>query len=74
VVRVDECPKEVVVVIPRTVEDVRLIDHAGIDKVLEKEWVRRGDKRGAEGDGSAAQCAVARRSGAGVQCGAAATS
>ena len=40
-VRVDERPKEVVVVIPRAAKDVRLVDHASVDKVLE-EWAWRG--------------------------------
>ena len=42
-VRVDECPKEVVVVVPRTAEDVRLVDHAGVDEALE-EWARCGGR------------------------------
>ena len=34
-VRVDERAEEVVVV-PRAAEDVRLVDHAGVDQVLEE--------------------------------------
>jgi hypothetical protein len=33
-VHVDEHLEEVIVVIPRATEDVRLVDHAGIDEVL----------------------------------------
>ena len=42
-VRVDERPEEVVVVIPRATEDVRLVDHAGVDEVLKEKWARRGE-------------------------------
>ena len=37
-VRVDERPEEVVVVVPRDAEDIQLINHAGVDEVLEEEW------------------------------------
>jgi uncharacterized membrane protein len=60
VVRVDERSEEVIVVVPHTAENVRLVNHARVDEVLEDEWVRRGGRRGAEGDGSTAQCAVVR--------------
>jgi hypothetical protein len=35
-VHVDERPEEVVIVIPRDAKDVRLIDHAGVNEVLEE--------------------------------------
>jgi hypothetical protein len=38
---VDERSEEVVVVVPRAAEDVRPVDHAGVDKVVEEEWARR---------------------------------
>jgi hypothetical protein len=40
------CDK-VVVVIPRAAEDVRLVDHAIIEEVLE-EWARHGSRHGME--------------------------
>jgi hypothetical protein len=43
VVRVDECPEEDVVVVPRATEDVRLVDHASVDEVLEEKWARHGE-------------------------------
>jgi hypothetical protein len=71
-VRIDERPEEVVVVVPRAAEDVRLVDHVGVDKVLEEwawrgevleeEWARCGSRCGAEMDGGA------ERSGAGARC------
>jgi hypothetical protein len=71
-VRIDERPEEVVVVVPRAAEDVRLVDHVSVDKVLEEwawrgevleeEWARRGGRCGAEMDGGAG------RSGAGARC------
>jgi hypothetical protein len=77
-VRVDERLKEVVVVVPCVAEDVRLVDHAVVDgvleewaqrgEVLEKELARCGGRCGAERDGGA------RRSGVSARCVAAATS
>ena len=65
-VRVDERPEEVVVVIPCAAEDVRLVDHADVDEVLEEEWARRGGKSSAQPAG--------RSDGVGARCGEAATS
>jgi hypothetical protein len=49
-VHVDERPEEVIVVIPRATKDVQLVHHAGTDKVLEKEWARRGGRCSTERD------------------------
>jgi hypothetical protein len=42
---------------PDAAEDVRLIDHAGVDVVLE-EWTRRGGRCGAERDRGAGRSGV----------------
>jgi hypothetical protein len=52
-VHVYECPEEVVVVVPRAAEDVRLVDHVSLDEVLEEEWTWHGGKHSAERDGGA---------------------
>jgi hypothetical protein len=70
-VLVDERPEEVVVVVPRVAEDARLVDHAGVDEVLEEwarrgevleeEWVQHGGRCGAERDGGAGRIAAGAR-------------
>ena len=49
-VYVDE-RSEKVVVVPCTAEDIRLVDCADVDEVLNEEWARRGGRCGAERDG-----------------------
>jgi hypothetical protein len=37
--------EEVVIVVPHDTKDVQLIDHAGINEVLEEEWAQHGGRR-----------------------------
>jgi hypothetical protein len=60
-----QAEEEVAVVVPHAAEDVRLVDHADVDEVLEEEWARRGEVLEEKWTCRGGRCGTERDEGAG---------